>query len=379
MFEGHVEGRPLSTPFERMMDFCRAPRNVGTMHNIVGYRDFISAGISTRTIKQALGCCLLRICCGVYSVIVECGRPEHRRIAAFVEDREWTSFHLQHSPGELRSDYEYQDLLQRLRIYHYPSYRADDVLAGVSAAFIHELPVFDARSRPIRVFHPTSSSRSREISRSVRVLDEADLCQVESHTVTNTFRTSLDLIRELGQQAAFAAAESTLRRSLLGKVEPEWLKFGYPDDFVPVGRQRVVDNFYPAIERLRQGRVTARRMVDSICPLSESIAESYCSFWLHVLKLRGFEQQVKMIDDRGTIARVDFLHRESMTIIEVDGVGKYVKVGREQMSKESYQHNRLLALGYVVVRFRFRELLKSTEFATKLFSQAPDLKRFCGK
>ncbi|RBP62212.1 hypothetical protein DFO66_11628 [Brevibacterium sanguinis] len=346
------------------------------MHNIVRYQTFISAGVSTRTIRQALACCLLKLSCGVYSVVVDCHRPEHRRIAAFIDDRKWTSFHEQRTAAELEDDYKYQEVLQRLRICHYPCYRGGDVIWGISAAHLHEIPLFGVATGPISVLHPTSASRSSQIARTARAVDDADLCCVESLTATSPYRTSLDLIRILGQQAAFAAAEATLRRSLLGKTEPDWLRFGYPDEFTALGRERVVDNFYPVIGRLRQGRVTARRLVDNISPLSESIAESYCSFCLHAVKLGGFEQQVKIADGRGTIARVDFLHRESMTILEVDGVGKYVKVGRDKMSRESYQHNRLLALGYTVVRFRFRDLLNPSDFAAKLFSQAPRLKRF---
>ena len=63
------------------------------MYNIVFFRELESAGVSTRTIRQAQKCCLLKLCSGVYTVILVCGDDSHHRIARFIEDTAWTDRH----------------------------------------------------------------------------------------------------------------------------------------------------------------------------------------------------------------------------------------------------------------------------------------------
>lgn len=373
--ESPVDAEHLSTGRKPPIDRSGRIFNRGRMYNLFTRRDFVAAGISTRTIRQALHCCLLKLGPGVYSVISSCRQPQHRRFSAFIDDEEWLALHRSRETDGLGSDFEYQDLLHRLRISAYPHYRQHDVLWGVSAAIVHGIPLFGVSpSHPISAINPTSNSRSPEIIRTKRAIDTSDTCRQGELSLTTPVRTSLDLTRQLDQRTGFAAQEWVLRRSLLGPTDPPWLKYGYPEEFESEGRNRVVSEFRPAVERLSVGRVTARRMIGCIDPRSESIAESYCSFYLHALGITGMVQQVKLYDDAGFIARVDFLDRATKTIIEVDGLGKYVEGGRGQMSRQTYQHNRLLALGYTVIRFRFSELLNLHTFATKLFTQAPQLK-----
>ena len=52
-------------------------------------------------------------------------------------------------------------------------------------------------------------------------------------------------------------------------------------------------------------------------------------------------------------------------------------IGFDVMNKESRQHNRLLAMGYKVVRFKFNEVLEAKKFGQKLFQQVPELKSRC--
>ncbi len=112
--------------------------------------------------------------------------------------------------------------------------------------------------------------------------------------------------------------------------------------------------------------------------MSESLAESYCSFNFNVLKLKGFTQQAVVTDSRGFISRVDFLHEATRTIIAVDGSGKYALVGSSLLRREGEQQNRLLGAGYKVIHLAFRDLLNISDFSAKIFSQAPGLKRFVG-
>lgn len=348
------------------------------MYNIVYCRDLVSAGVSTRTIRQAQGCCIRRLCRGVYTVLLDCPNIAHRRIARFIDDPSWIELHSQKTTAQLQDDFSYQEQLRRLRVLSYSRYRSGDTVWGTSAALIHDIPLFGVRSGPIFVVHPTSASRSREIIRTVRTVDKADQCVFSHLALTSPIRTSLDLVRQEGQQAGFAAMEAVLRASVLGAEGERDLRFGYPSGFGGLARGRVVENWYPAIARLPSGRATAQRMVDVLNPMSESIAESFCSFDLHALQISGFEQQVSIRDARGFVGRVDFLHEETKTIIEVDGLGKYLVEGRAAMNKESDRHNRLLSMGYTIIRMRFKDLLHLNSFATKLYAQAPELRKFTG-
>lgn len=345
------------------------------MYNIVLYQELESAGVPTRTIRQALRCCLLKLCSGVYSVIAECGLTAHHRIASFIDDRGWTELHEKTPIDELREDYSYLDLLRCLRIRYYPRYREDDTIWGASAAMLHGIPLFGIDSGPVSVAHPRHYSKTSEVHRSTRSVAEEDCSHQAQLRLTTPIRTSLDLVGLRGQRAGFAAMEFVLRKMVLNQLGSPNLRFGYPPEIDRLARGQIVDNWMPAIKRLRTGQATARRMADALDPKSESIAESYCSFNLHALNLRGLQQQVKIYDERGFVSRNDFMDKETMTILEVDGVDKYVKVGRGLMNKESDQHNRLLALGFTVVRFKFKELLNLSTFSAKLFAQAPKLRQ----
>nr|WP_245162137.1 DUF559 domain-containing protein [Brevibacterium marinum] len=127
------------------------------------------------------------------------------------------------------------------------------------------------------------------------------------------------------------------------------------------------------------GSAQARILTSAISPFSESYAESRASLNLHQLGLRDFSQQIDVFDGHRLLTRLDFLHRQTNVVLYVDGTQKYVDAGFDRMNKESHQHNRLLAMGYKVVRFKFNEVLSLPSFARKLFAQAPELRRFCGK
>lgn len=100
-------------------------------------------------------------------------------------------------------------------------------------------------------------------------------------------------------------------------------------------------------------------------------------FNLELLKIVGFEPQVDVFDSNGRwIARVDFYHEQTRTIIFIDGITKYVIGGFKRMRTESAQHNALVSSGHRVIRLSFDESIDLEQFATTLFNQASDLRRF---
>jgi very-short-patch-repair endonuclease len=349
-----------------------------SMNNIVYRQEFIAAGVASRTIKRALNCCLLRLGAGVYSIVRDCRAPSHRRIAAFIDDFDWIDFHVGKTAADLASDFQYQDLLRSLTINSYRRYRADDTISGTSAAILHGIPLYKEPKGPITVIHPRSNSSSKQIVRTLRTIDDEDRVVLGHLRATSAIRTGLDLIGLRGQQAAFAGMEWVLRQSVIRAAPGFNPRFGYTQGFRDLGRRHIEEYFLPAVGRLKTGHVTAQNMAESLSAVSESIAESYCSLNLKALRLTGFEQQVNIDDARGFIARVDFLHEATRTIVAVDGSGKYALMGPALLRSEGEQQNRLLGLGYRIIHFTFSELLHLNDFSAKLFEQSPELRNFAG-
>lgn len=349
------------------------------MYNIVCYDDLAAAGVNTTLIRRAKNCCLVKICRGVYSVVRDCTNPSHAAIAAFGTDREWMRYHEQGLHKERSQRRRYLDHLARLRVLHYPHYRDDDVIWGVSAARLHKIRLFDVPDGPVTVSHPKANSSSREVIRSRRNLAAADRQTVEGLAVTAAPRTAMDLARVLGPACGFVALEQVLREHMFGADEESIFSYGYPRHALTRVPEAVDELFTPTIERLVTGSVQARILASAISPFSESYAESRASLNLHQLGLRDFSQQIDVFDGHRLLTRLDFLHRRTNVVLYVDGTQKYVDAGFDRMNKESHQHNRLLAMGYKVVRFKFNEVLSLPSFAHKLFGQAPELRGFCGK
>lgn len=349
------------------------------MYNIVHYQDLAAAGVNSTMIRRATRCCLLKICRGVYSVVRRCNEPLHSAIAVFGTDREWMRYHEQGLHRQRSHRRPYLEHLARLRVLHYPHYRDGDVVCGVSAARVHKIGLFDVPDEAVTVSHPSASSRSRELIRSRRSLSDADRVIAQGLNVTTRVRTALDMAHILGPAAGFVALEQVLRGHMFGLDEDAIFKRGYPRDAPTRVPQAVDELFGSATSRMVTGKVQARLLTSAAGPFSESYAESRASLNLHQLGLRDFEQQIDVYDGRRLLTRLDFFHRRTKVALYVDGTQKYVDAGFERMKKESQQHNRLLAMGYKVVRFRFDEVLTLSGFATKLFAQAPELRSCCGK
>lgn len=343
------------------------------MYNIVYFQDLRAAGAATTDIRSALGCCLVKLDRGVYSVIRRCTVTSHRRFARFALDEAWMEYHEAGRHQERSQQRKYREHLDRLRILHYPRYRPADVVWGVSAAKLHRLGMFDVPTQPVNVAHPVSSSRTGSLIRRRISVHAEDISHVAGIRVTTPAKTALALKTALGPAAAFAAMEQVLRWSLLGTDEEAIFKTGYPPHVMSLVPDAVDELFGPPIARMSRGTQSARTLAALITPLSESYAESRASFNLHLLGLHDFVQQVDVKEGHRTLTRLDFLFEDFA--LYVDGTQKYVDGGFTVMNKESRQHNRLLSMGYKVIRFKFYEVMNVATFSRKLFDQAPELKR----
>ncbi|MFE2654849.1 hypothetical protein [Brevibacterium sp. NPDC059310] len=346
---------------------------IDSRYNVVTNADLRSHGVSGAEIVIAVACCLRRLGRGVYSIVRACERPQHERIRALITDTSWTDYFGATTEEERASDPRFAAHLARLEVVHYPRYRPDDVVVGVSAALLHELPLFDLPLRPLTIAHPRVHSESPWAVRRRRPVPDADRAAVAGVAVTSTVRTGLDLIEVGGVVAGFAALEGVLRTAAADGQDPARLGFANQRKLHDRGRAIVESDFVPVAERLTRGGRRAMRVLELLSPLSENYAESRCSLNLHLLGLHDFDQQWNVASDGTLLTRLDFLHRATMTAIAVDGTGKYLEYGRDRLKRESFQHNRLLSMGYTVVHFSFSEVLNPQAFGLKLFEQAPAL------
>lgn len=345
-------------------------------YNVVSYGDLRSEGLSTAEISRAKRCCLMNVCRGIYSIVAECPLPRHSRIRRLVDDHEWVEYVGSTSAEERLRDPRFQQHLARLAVIHYPRYRSGDVAFGVSAALLSELPLFDAELRRITVAHPRASTMTSEVRRLRRVTPDEDQTVIHGVRTAGPVRAGLELISWQGPPAGLAALDLALRRAVIAKTGDTRLGSSNPRRMLTIGREIVGTEFVPAALRLKRGRQMALRILDMVSPLSESYAESRCSFNLHQSGLHDFVQQWNVVHDGALFTRLDFLHRETMTALAVDGVGKYADAGPNRMKRESYQHNTLLSMGFRVVHFTFPEVMNRKAFELKLFEQVPELLAF---
>lgn len=365
----------LRLPLSR---FVRLDHGVG-MYNIVWFKDLRAVGATTAEIKAALGCCLLKLTRGVYSLIRRCKVPAHNRFMRFAVDEAWMEYHEAGRHRERAQLRPYREHLDRLRILHYQHYRAEDVVWGISAAKLHKLGMFDEPVQPVTVAHPTSSSRTSSLTRRRITVSEDDVSELNGLRVTTPAKTALTLKTVLGPAAGFAAMEQVLRRSMLGSDEEAIFKAGYPPGLMSLVPDAIAEQFDPPIARMPRGSKSVRKLSALITPFSEGYAESRASLNLHLLGLHDFVQQFDVKEGIRTLTRLDFLFEDRGVALYVDGTQKYVDGGFDVMNKESRQHNRLLSMGYKVIRFKFNEVLNVATFGRKLFAQAPELKQDCGK
>lgn len=132
-----------------------------------------------------------------------------------------------------------------------------------------------------------------------------------------------------------------------------------PDGLIPADaalRAGLFTQAHALLDRFgqRQGALTARRVMELADGRRESPLESLV--FLQALGA-GFtlEPQVTIrTAEGGWIARVDFVVRNSLVIVEADGIGKYQ--GHRDFRDERVRHNLIEEQGWVVVRVTHEDL-----------------------
>lgn len=329
------------------------------MHYVFMYQVFITAellklGLSDRDVRAAIGCCLERVARGRYAVVRRCDDPRHARIWEALANRDADALT---RTGDFRDVAERAKVLIRARadlLNRRSALAANgrakraaplEVFSHLSAALLWEFVVVRMPDPAVEIVRSNASARHAHLRIRRRELPDDHVERLGDTVVTTKERTLIDVARDYPLDISVPMLDDALRRRLVTH-----------DDLLAAAH---------ACPEVRNGaRIgTVLGLAD---PRRESPGESIVAVRFHEIGLTGFEPQVELVDDRGLlIARVDFLHAASKTIVEFDGRMKYTLEGRdhrEAFDRERERERRLRALGYHVVRVFWKDLWRRWAF-----------------
>lgn len=331
-------------------------------------------GMTRMARTAALECCLVRVRRGLYVVRADCADPEHealRRlggcdaVAGPHTDPTMPPVHGQSSarlpthnhepPEQIRADFAALDATglrahaAKLRILArtYTDVLAPDcALSHISAALLWGMPLTRPITRRVEVIRTT---RSRTYSNCVirkREFAQEEVTRLDGLRVTAPLRTLIDVARDYPLDVSVPMIDHCLRERL---VAPQTLTDALEASSSFRGRRR------------------ARDAIGVANPLHESPAESICAVRFHEYGIEGFEPQVRFrVDADGTIARVDFFHRATKLIVEVNGEIKYTggASGERRARLERQREFHLRSLGHQIFHLTWKDLFASRHFHT---------------
>lgn len=253
---------------------------------------------------------------------------------------------------------------QRVRLTAYAHTRASaPIFSHWSAAVLHGLPFGDEHCDVIHIaVGRTAGGRSAKGVRahSVRVPDE-DIVEIGGMLCTALTRTVIDIAATSPMREAVAVTDHVLRGAS-GRGEYELFE---------ETRRALLAGWLRA-QPLRGHR----RALEVICfadGRSESVLESVSRLAMYEARLPKPELQRGFADARGRIGYVDFAWPDFRIIGEADGDAKYLDAtlrgGRSAervVLEEKIREDRLRALGWTVVRWRWPTAQRPTELAAAL-------------
>lgn len=347
------------------------------MYQVYSRADLLRLGCSDRIIRAAVGCCLERIGHGVFAVSGECDQRTHRRIWEPLGEPDIDPLS---QVGDVRDRIDRTKVLIRAATDRGRRRPSVDVASGesaesaesgrsgavavfshLSAALLWQFAITRMEKPTIEIISPTSSRRSSVTVVRRRVVASAQIVRLGDVVLTSKERTLVDVARDYDLDVSVPMLDDALRRLV---VTADSLGAAFAECAEVRGRGRV-------------GKALV--LAD---PRRESVGESIVAVRLDEVDVVGFEPQGLIIDENGMfVARVDFLHEASKTILEFDGRMKYSldgKDARREFDKERERERRLRALGYHVVRIFWKDLwarAKFTEIARLVASRMPSTPR----
>lgn len=222
--------------------------------------------------------------------------------------------------------------------------RVPAVVASVSAAVLHGLPLWNVHPDRVHVIRPPCSAGSG--SARVRVhaarLPDTEVTAVAGMAVTDMTRTVVDLARTLPFESAVVAADAALARGATTSVD----------------LTACLNAMGPV-----PGSRAAARVLAFADSRSESVGESRSRVRISRLDVPAPDLQVVVrLPDGGPIARCDFGWRELRTLGEFDGRIKYGRLLRRGQSAgdavyaEKLREDQLRDAGWQVVRWTWSDL-----------------------
>ncbi|GGF09781.1 hypothetical protein [Williamsia phyllosphaerae] len=215
---------------------------------------------------------------------------------------------------------------------------AGRAVASVSAVALHGLPMWGLDLRRIHMVEVGDGSGTRETRSTVLHRDHRPMhwIEVDGVRVVGVARTVVDIARASGRDVAVVVGDAALKRGLCT-----------PDDL----RREL------ALIEATPGCVAARRAVRLMDGRSESVLESRSRLAMLDSGLPTPIPQYEIFDDDGQLlARVDFAWPELGVIAEADGEEKYIGDTRAILAREKYRIDRLIELGWRVVRWSWGDL-----------------------
>ena len=166
-------------------------------------------------------------------------------------------------------------------------------------------------------------------------LTSEDLTEVGRLPVTNVPRALVETACTSSFEATVVIADATMHARLV--------------DDQDLRRLLRLTEFWP-------GSATARAALRFADARSESVGESRLRVLMHNQGLPAPQLQVVYRDADGIIGRVDSVFTEFDTIVEFDGLMKYIGAPETVLVQEKHREDRLRALGFEVVRVTWSDL-----------------------
>lgn len=227
-----------------------------------------------------------------------------------------------------------------------PQLRADAVVSHVSAAVLHQLPMWDVPLDAVHLTRPRSGGGGKRrslVTLHASRLEAPDVIEIDGVPVTSLERTVLDLARTLPFDRAVAAGDRALAIGMAVEILGEMLERG----------------------QHWAGMRQARRVAAFIDGRAESVGESLSRVRCFELGLPAPEPQLQVLDGSGGfVAWCDFGWREQRTVGEFDGKIKYgrlLKPGQtvhDAVYEEKRREDMIRDLGWQVVRWVWAELFR---------------------
>ena len=236
-----------------------------------------------------------------------------------------------------------------------PQLSADAAASYVSAAVLHDLPVWGEDLRTVHLTRPRTGGggkRRNWVTMHAQPLEAADVTVVDGIQVTSLERTVFDLSRTLPYERAVAAGDRGLATGMSMEILTEMLERG----------------------RLWNGVSQARRTAAFIDGRAESAGESVSRVRCAEFRLPAPEPQFSIRLPDGATAYADFGWEDFRTIGEFDGRVKYQELLRPGESvtdvvvREKHREDLLRALGWQVVRWVWDDLYRFGPIAEALLA-----------